>query len=84
MKAFLIHLIIYNIEMNSSKKNHSKILKMIRVCQGLSQTELAHRVGSYQPVISLVENGLMEASEDLKKRLCEELNVSKKEVFSSE
>lgn len=53
-----------------------KQLKEIRESKGLTQTELAERVGITPPAISLLEAGKKQPSFDTLKHLAIELDVS--------
>lgn len=61
-----------------------KRLKGLRALNGLSQKELAKRVGTSQPVISLIEGGHVEPRENLKKAIAKTLETAPEILFPPE
>ncbi|MFC4668167.1 helix-turn-helix transcriptional regulator [Seohaeicola nanhaiensis] len=58
-----------------------KHLHRIRKARGMSQDELAHKVGVKQATISRIEKGVNNPSLDVAKRIAEALEVSPVELF---
>lgn len=56
-------------------------LKEIRFFKKISQFKLVNMARVHQSRISLIENGLVEATEDEKKKLGQALGVSVDEIF---
>ncbi len=61
-----------------------KILKSVRALNGLSQAELAQKVGTSQPVISLIEGGHIEPRGNLKKAIAKTLKTIPETLFPPE
>lgn len=61
-----------------------KRLKGLRALNGFSQAELALKVGTTQPVISLIERGYIEPRGSLKKAIAETLGTIPETLFPSE
>jgi len=56
-------------------------LRRARVLKGMSQSELAGKVGVSQPIISLIETGYRKATPDEMARLAKELQADPKMLF---
>lgn len=61
-----------------------KKLKYLRALNGLSQVELAQKVGTTQPVISLIERGHIEPRGNLKKAIAKTLETIPETLFPPE
>ena len=56
-------------------------LRKKRRCRDISQIELSVRIGVPQSTISLIENGFIDPSEDLIKRIAKVLGCKEHEIF---
>lgn len=68
--------------MDEEKKIFGKVIKRIRVSQGLTQEELGKRCGIHRGYISDTECGSRNVSFITMIKLSEGLNVSLSEIFS--
>ena len=55
-------------------------LKMWRFYRQMTQKELHLRTGIHQPDISAIENGLMKATPDQQRRICDALKIKPDEI----
>lgn len=56
-------------------------LKKLRLLGGINQFKLANMAGVHQSRISLIENHLVHATDDEKKRLAQALGVTVDKIF---
>lgn len=67
---------VFNIKLPSVADNYIKLVKDARTRLGLSQDELAKKIGEQVQVVELIERGKFKPGEDLARKLQEALAIS--------
>lgn len=57
-------------------------LQQFRIQRGVTQTELAHKIGERQPLISMLETGMQMPTRLFLARLCKVLQAKPEDLFT--
>ena len=72
---------IFNLSIKKGSRMYNEKMKSLRQELGLSQAELAKRVGVSRQTINMIENGGYNPTIELCIKLCRELGVTLNDIF---